>query len=298
MGKPAVARRQSMLAQLENLYPSTNWRLNHRLCALLVYLESPQVLLKTLGLAAQTSRSEDLLQYLFNLRYVRQGWSMPQRVAYFQALARAEQQPGARDYYSVLKRLRDEFMKSLSETDNRQLAPLLQIPRQSLPQLNTNVAPGHVIHEWHMADFNFGQPPRGHSPEKGKAAFIKAQCIVCHRLGNEGGLVGPDLSQVGSRFDQRALLESILEPSKVIDEKFRNTVFTLKDGNTLTGTIEQETETKILVRESPFAEKAIELLKQNITRREQSFVSPMPAGLINILTKEEITDLIAFLATK
>jgi putative heme-binding domain-containing protein len=297
MGKPSAVRGESMRAQLEPLYPSTAWQLNHRLCVLLVYLESPQILPKTLGLAAQTSRSEDLLQYLFNLRYVRQGWTMPQRAAYLQALARAEQQPGARDYYSVLKRLRDEFMKSLSETGQRQLEPLLNNARQSLPQLNTNVAPGQVIHEWHMADFNLTQPPQIRSPEKGKAAFIKAQCIVCHRLGNEGGLVGPDLSQVGSRFDKRALLESILEPSKVIDEKFRNIVFTLKDGSTLTGTIEQESETKLLVRESAFAEKAIELPKQNITRREQSTVSPMPAGLINILTREEVMDLIAFLAT-
>jgi putative heme-binding domain-containing protein len=296
MGKPSAARLDAMRAQLAPLYPSSDWQLNHRLCVLLVYLESPQVLPKTLGLAAQTSRSEDLLQYLFNLRYVRQGWTIPERAAFLQTLVRAEQQPGARDYYSVLKRVRDDFMKSLSETDNRQLEPLLHIARQSLPQLNTNLAPGQVSHEWHMADFNFSQPPRGHSPEKGKAAFIKAQCIVCHRLGNEGGLVGPDLSQVGSRFDQRALLESILEPSKVIDEKFRNILFTLKDGSTLTGTIEQESETKIIVRESPFAEKANEILKRNITRREQSTVSPMPAGLINILTREEVTDLVAFLA--
>jgi putative heme-binding domain-containing protein len=262
---------------------------------LLVYLDSPQVISKTLALVSTANRSEDLLQYLFYLRNVRHGWTIPQRVAFLRGLARAELQPGARDYYSVLKRMRDEYMQGLSVTERGQLEPLVNNGRPGSLQLNTNVAPGQVVHEWRLAEFDLGQPLRGRSAEKGKAAFAKAQCIVCHRFGNEGGLVGPDLSGVGSRFDQRALLESILEPSKVIDEKFRNTVFTLKDGNIINGTIEREVGSKILIRESPFAGKPIEILKQEVTRQEKSPISPMPPGLINVLSREEVLDLLAFL---
>ena len=148
-----------------------------------------------------------------------------------------------------------------------------------------------------MADYELGQPLRGRSFAGGKAAFAKAQCVLCHRFGNEGGLVGPDLSGVGSRFDRRALLESILEPSKVIDEKFRNTAFTLKDGTTVTGTIEREDDQKLLVREGPFSEQPVELAKRDIARREPSVISPMPTGLVNVLRKEEILDLLAFLGS-
>ncbi len=113
--------------------------------------------------------------------------------------------------------------------------------------------------------------------------------------GKKGGIIGPDLTAVPSRFDRRALLESILEPSKVIDEKFRNIAFVLKNGNSIVGAVEREDEQKVIVRESPLGENSIELPKQRIVRREPSPISPMPAGLVNGLRREQILDLLAFL---
>jgi putative heme-binding domain-containing protein len=295
MGKPGPELLQTVREKLEPLYPAADWHLNHRLCVLLVYVESPMIISKTLALIANSQRPEDLVQYLFNLRYVRQGWSVPQRAAVFHELDRADQQQGARDYYAVLKRIRDDYTKSLSDAERRELEPLLS-PVRALTKLNTNLPPGQILRDWKLEDFNFNLPRAARSPQRGKSAFAKAQCVLCHRLGNEGGLIGPDLSAVGSRFDSRALLESIIEPSKVIDEKFRNTVFTLKDGTSLVGTIEREDERKVFLRESPFADKATELSRQQIQRREPSPISPMPAGLINILNKEEIEDLLGLLS--
>ena len=148
-----------------------------------------------------------------------------------------------------------------------------------------------------MEDFSLNAPVANRSAEKGKAAFTKAQCIVCHRFGNEGGLIGPDLSAVASRFDRRALLESIIEPSKVIDEKFRNTLFTMKDGSSVSGTVEGEDDKTVVVRENPFAEKSTVLSKQLVQRREGSAISPMPSGLINGLTAEEVMDLLGLLSS-
>ena len=332
-----------MREKLDALYPSADWHLNHRLCVLLIYLQSPSVIAKTLELLAHADRPEDFMQYLFFLRYVREGWTLAQRQAYFRALERAEHKQGARDYYSVLKRVRDEVTAQLTLAERDALKPVLAGAGQTLARV-TNSLPSQLVREWRMEDFDLRQPARGRSFAGGKSAFTKAQCILCHRCGSpsplngpsprrsgqeaalsqtgfghaggeraglpakglatagvrgetgiEGGIIGPDLSAVGSRFDRRAILESILEPSKVIDEKYRNTVFTLRDGTSVIGAIEREDEQNILVRESPFGGEPTQILKQNVARREASAISPMPAGLVNVLTQEEILDLLAFL---
>ena len=294
MGRPSPELATAIRAKLDSLYPSHDWHLNHRLCPLLVYFQSPSVTTKTLELLAHGERPEDFMQYLFSLRGTDGNWTLSQREAYFCALDVAEQKPGARDYYSVLKRVRDEVTARLTPREREALKPMLT-GREKTLQLNTNTSPDRFVREWRMEDFNSNEPLRARSFANGKAAFTKAQCIVCHRFGNEGGVIGPDLTGVGSRFDGRALLESILEPSKVIDEKFRNTIFTMKNGSTLTGTVEREDEQKVIVREGPFTSQPAELLKANITGREPSPISPMPAGLINVLGREDILDLIAFL---
>jgi putative heme-binding domain-containing protein len=315
LGKPDPDLLTAMREKIEPLYPASDWRLNHRLCTLLVYLNSASVVAKTLDLLTVAERPEDFMQYLFYLRYVRDGWKIEQREGWFEGLQRAERHQGTRDYYSVLKRIRDEFAASLTPEERDTLvakgvlrsssqsastvltaSPLLPKPTSASPLSPANGGPQiKVVKEWRMDDFDVSQPLAKRSREKGMAAFRLAQCILCHRFGNEGGVVGPDLTAVGSRFDRRALLESILEPSKVIDEKFRNTRFTLKDGTTFTGAIEREDPEKVSVRETPFVEKATELGKADIVRREASLVSPMPEGLVNILDRESILDLLALL---
>jgi putative heme-binding domain-containing protein len=241
------------------------------------------------------------MQYLFNLRNVRAGWTLSQREAYFHALARAGQKQGARDYYTVLKRVRDDLLASLPRDLASTLSKIESDPRigravkggsQSLTQTLPTLK---FVKEWRIDDFDLKQRLRNRSLENGREAFRAAQCVVCHRFGNEGGLIGPDLTSTASRFDRRAILESIIEPSKVIDEKYRNVSFTLKDGHNISGSVEREDELKVLVREGPFAKQPTELLKEKIAGREPSLISPMPSGLIDVLQRDQILDLLAYL---
>jgi hypothetical protein len=297
MGRPDAQMLSAIRAKLEPLYPSSTWPLNHRLCVLLVYLQSPFVVGKTLQLARDTDKAEDLMQYLFYLRYVKEGWTIAQREAWFDLLAGAERQQGARDYYSVLKRVRDDFVARLSPAEREALKPWLDGTKVVSLRLNTNSIPGQFYREWRMSDFDLTQPLRGRSFSNGKAALTKGQCLLCHRFGNEGGSIGPELTSVGSRFDRHAILESMVDPSRVIDDKYRNTMFHLKDGSSVTGLIEREDSQKVFVRENPLSESLVEVRKETIIRREPSSVSPMPLGLINILTRDEILDLLAFLGS-
>ena len=299
-GKPSPDRLSAMRERLAPLYPARDWHLNHRLCALLVYLEDKEVIPRTLQLLSSTDRSEDLMQYLFYLRYVQEGWTQAYREEWMRGLARAELKQGARDYYMVLKRVRDDFLKGLPEAEAQQLAA---VQTSYLQSHTLRGATGGAtvqealkfVKEWRLEDFDLGQTPASRSPEQGRAAFRAAQCLLCHRFGNEGGLVGPDLTSVGSRFDRKTLLESILDPSKVIDDKFRNINIALKDANVVTGTVEREDEQTVYVRENPLAPATTSVRKEMILRREPSAISPMPAGLINVLQKEQILDLLAYL---
>ena len=99
---------------------------------------------------------------------------------------------------------------------------------------------------------------------------------------------------MASRYSRQAILESILDPSKVISEQYANTDITLKDGTFFTGRIVSDTDNTIVLRPSMLAPETKEIRKADIKTKEVSKVSPMMPGLLNTLTKEEILDLLAY----
>jgi len=136
---------------------------------------------------------------------------------------------------------------------------------------------------------------RGRSFAGGKATFNDAQCILCHRFGNEGGSVGPELTAVSSKYKQREILESLIEPSKVVSEQYQNFTILKKNGESETGRIVDETDERITLQSSPLLPDRLELQKSEIADRRPSKVSPMPEALLNSFTEDEILDLLAYL---
>jgi putative heme-binding domain-containing protein len=154
-----------------------------------------------------------------------------------------------------------------------------------------------VVKAWKMDDLlsQLDKVNQGRDFNKGKEAYLAAQCLKCHRFGNEGGAVGPDLTAVASRFSRRDILESIIEPSKVISDQYQNTVVTLTSGKVVTGRIMDETPDKLVLQPNPLEPQRIEVKKSEVESREASKVSPMPEHLVDVLTEAEVLDLIAYL---
>jgi len=294
-GRPASNQIAALRYKLAPLYPARDWRLNHRLCVLLVYLQARDVIPRTLNLLSSVERPEDLMQFLFYLRYVQEGWTPEERAAWMDAFSRAEQKQGARDYYAVLARIKDEFLKAAPPEEVPYLAKANHRGEGALPSSGGNPATRPFVRNWQLSDFEARAVNKTASAENGKRVFQEAQCLSCHRFGNEGAFLGPDLTAVASRFDARAILESIIEPSKVIDDKFRNVKLTLRDGNVIVGALDSDTADKLIVRENLLATNTVEISKAELIRRDSSDTSPMPSGLLNTFTKPEILDLIAFL---
>jgi putative heme-binding domain-containing protein len=285
----------SVSRRLDALYPAADWRANHLLCELLVFLKSPTALPKTVALLEKATRSEDLLHYLMFVRNLTDGWTLESRRVCFTALNRADTLEGARDYQRSLRWIRADLSATLTAKEREALGPL--VDGALVPATVPNSGPQLVVQEWKEADLapRLDAVSHGRSFEKGRLAFAAAQCAVCHRMGNAGGVLGPDLTAVASRFNRKDLLVNVLEPSKVIDEKYRNTTFTLKDGTSVTGTIEREDANAVVVRPSLALPDTTTLRPGDIVRREVATVSPMPPGLLNVLTEAQILDLLAYL---
>ena len=130
---------------------------------------------------------------------------------------------------------------------------------------------------------------------RGLAAFEKAQCAKCHRCGDYGESVGPDLSTVAQRFQRKEILESILFPSHVISDQYVSYSLSLKSGKVVTGMVGSGGDDMLTVLQSN-GEK-ITVKKDDVEEQARSKVSAMPEGLLNQLTLDEIADLFRFLAS-
>ena len=135
------------------------------------------------------------------------------------------------------------------------------------------------------------------NPSRGREIYFqeeKTGCTKCHRLADRGGGIGPDLTGVGRRFSRIHLIESILEPSRVIAPAFRNMSVRLKDGQELTGVKVAESPSGLTIGDAQGQSHALK--KDQIEELRILELSLMPEGLENGLTDMEFVDLIAFLS--
>jgi putative heme-binding domain-containing protein len=128
---------------------------------------------------------------------------------------------------------------------------------------------------------------------RGAAVFVKAQCAKCHRFGDRGEGVGPDLTTVSQRFQKREILESILFPSQVISDQYASKSVLRIDGRMVWGIVAPQADGSLTVLQSDATKVSIP--KDDIDTITPIKKSAMPDGLLNTLTLEEIADLFAYL---
>ncbi len=134
----------------------------------------------------------------------------------------------------------------------------------------------------------------GGDPKIGERIFHQGQkCMTCHRVGDRGGTVGPNLSDVGRRTTREYLLESIVVPSAKIVKGYETQVVILQDGRVVTGTVQLEDEYELVIADS---QKETRIQKNEIEEREVSDVSTMPV-LASVLSVDDVRHLIAYLQT-
>jgi putative heme-binding domain-containing protein len=129
-------------------------------------------------------------------------------------------------------------------------------------------------------------------PASGRQVF-KSFCAQCHTIHGEGHKVGPDITANGrASFEQ--LVSNVFDPSLVIGPAYEVVTVVTEDGRNLTGLIAEDNDQRIVLRLPGDAEEIIP--RNNINYLRESKLSMMPEGIENVLSREQLTDLFAFLA--
>jgi putative membrane-bound dehydrogenase-like protein len=126
------------------------------------------------------------------------------------------------------------------------------------------------------------------------AAVFKKLCATCHRLGNDGFEVGPELASLTDKSPE-ALLIAILDPNRAFEAKFANVSIASVDGRVYSGLVAAESATAVTLRRAEAKEDV--LLRSQIAEMTTSGQSLMPEGLEKDLKPQDVADLIAFLST-
>ncbi|HXE52843.1 MAG TPA: HEAT repeat domain-containing protein, partial [Tepidisphaeraceae bacterium] len=137
----------------------------------------------------------------------------------------------------------------------------------------------------------------GGDPASGDKIFhlrSDASCLRCHTVHGTGGIVGPVLDGIGSKQSREYLLESMVNPNAKIAQGFESVIIKLKDGRTETGIVKSENERSVQLIDADG--KRIRVRKSEIVARARG-QSAMPEGLDKVLSKRDLRDLVAYMAS-
>ena len=217
---------------------------------------------------------------------------------------RGGQPPAAAEASPVVALLSDAFGRQQAGTlPEAALLELLEAAAAAeIPSLTEAVAAFRGTQQARSRD---GEAPvelwseclTGGDADRGRSLFFggsAASCRRCHQVDGQGGDVGPQLSGIAATRDSRSLLESIVAPSAVIAKGFETVVILTADGVVVSGIVREETDDVVSLM-TP-AGVLVTIPVADIDERATG-LSGMPADLGTTLTRREIRDLVAYLAT-
>lgn len=300
MGAPAADWKSRVSKRLDAFYPAKDRPVNAELCKLISYLEPDDGVAKTLVLMARAPSQEEQIEYALSLRTVKNGWTRKQHEQYFNWFHKAATYRGGHSFHGFLRNIRNEAIKNLSEEDRASLKAVLAIePQPSAPKFVTKPRP--LVKKWTVDELApiVEKGLRGRNYELGRNLFGEAKCFTCHRFNNEGGGTGPDLTALSGRFGVRDLLESIIEPSKVISDQYQAIVVVTADGRQIIGRIVNLFGDNITINTDMLdSNKLVGVNRNQIESINPSKISMMPDGLLDGFTENEILDLVAYLYSR
>ena len=303
-GQPDESTTRRITMQLAPRFPAPSFDLNWLLCETLAYLQSPTLATKAMAMIKHAPGQEEQLEYARSIRFLKTGWNTALRTEQFEWFLKAANYRGGASFEKFLEFIRTDAEASLSAEEKVALAAVLaKKPEKKSPlaQMAEAFAGRTTLTEWKLDTLAPQVEGRlkKRNFENGRRMFAASGCFACHRFGNEGGMTGPDLTGAAGRYSSRDLLDQILNPSKEINEQFVPMVITKNDGETVTGVIVNLNGDNVMVNTdaaNPFQQETID--RKRVKSMEFSKVSPMPEGLLALLTVDEIADLTAYILSQ
>jgi hypothetical protein len=286
-------------ASVQHTAPETSAiALRHRMAQLLGQFSSEKAIEFIARDLLASTLQEDQIAGLLALKQQRTGWTESQRHLQFELIQSADRMVGGEGLPKFMAEIREESLASLSTAERTSLAGVLDAKTEVVAETGP---PRTQVQKWNideLPEMTTSSLVEG-DREHGAKIFRDALCSRCHRVGREGKAIGPDLTFVGRRFSPRDLLESILTPSRSVAENFQLDSIVTQSGEIHVGRILIEGDyrsQKVRIQTDPLkSDSVVEIDKSEIEAHKQLERSPMPDGLLDVFSRDEIRDLIAYL---
>jgi putative heme-binding domain-containing protein len=337
MGLPEGEIKKQIVTFLDPFYPANNYYVDREFSKIMISLQAPNAVVKTMALMDNAkddtldqksfSESSDLIYrnlqygmdiasmlskvppaqqtyYAIGLSAAKEGWTPELQDKYFKWFANAFlNYKGGQSFVGFINRGRT---LALENVPKNKFAYFNTLSGDSLLSkngrflVNKSQQPVGLGRNWKLDEavkiIDSGLINRDF--EKGKNFFAASMCQSCHKMRGEGADIGPDLTQLGTRFSTTNILESIITPDKTISDQYASTVFVLENGKSFSGRLINQDAKKYYISQNPFAPQVLkEILKKEVISTKLSQASIMPPGTINRLSAEELKDLIAYLVS-
>ena len=328
LGKPDADICSKIALALDAFYPAENPYINRELCQILVAIDSPTVVSKTLAIMATTkddfqevttdevlSRNDGYanaaraaagsrpnaqqISYMVALRNATAGWTPEHRQTFFSWFPHARTWKGGNSFKGFIENIRkDAFATFVPKEEVASLEAISsKVEATTIPNYVAPKGPGKNWTVDEVTALTTGGL-KGRDFTNGEAMYRSIMCATCHRFNGDGGSIGPDLTGAGNRYTMRDLMENIVDPSKVISDQYDSHEITKKDGTVIVGRIVVEENGKVFIMTNPFAPNdQMAINESDIAKKGTRKISMMPPGLINTLNQDELLNLIAYLVS-
>lgn len=325
LGQPSSANKEAVINTLNDLYPHKDNFVNRELSQVLLYLNAPGAVSKTVQMvlnatdtqekiladkilqrndqyAAAAKRTEQFrpnvqqFALAFSLRSIKEGWSQVDRASYFSWFPRAKTWQGGNSFSAFVENTRNKALTNVPDEAKR--AEYAAASSQSLVKPRAVQPPKGPGRAWTVKEAVAAVEGnlKGRNFKSGENLYHAAACASCHRFAGEGMGIGPDLTGSVNRYTLGDMMENIILPSKVISDQYMSTAFTMKDGSMVIGRKSKEEDGIIHLMTNPYsADSNVKIKSANVKSQKFHQVSNMPPGLINSLNTDELSDLIAYI---
>lgn len=302
LGDPEAEQAERVVAALNDHFPSGVPSLDRELVQVLVYLGAPDngegnIVQRAVEMMQRAPSQEDQIHYAFVLREVTRGWTEPLRRDYFAWFHSMAQARGGMSFGGFLDNIRKVAIEHLPDDPElrSRLADVINPPRVE----DEAVGPQReLVKQWTMDDLAAVVSRDDHQLdyEQGKRVFAEAQCFKCHRMGTQGGILGPDLTAAGQRFTPRDLVEAIIDPSKEISDQYGATQFLTEAGQVVVGRVINMSADNLSILTNMLDPSSLTNVKRDeVLEARPAKTSMMPEGLLDTFTEEEIVQLMGYL---
>lgn len=325
LGKPSSRDAAGVIRALNEFYPNKENFVNRELSQVLLYLNAPGAVSKTVQevlnatdiqekilsdevlqrndkYSAAAKRTEqfrpNIQQFAlaFSLRSIKEGWSDADRASYFSWFPRAKTWQGGNSFGTFIENSRKEALANV--TDEVKRKEYAEASAKSVVAARAIKAPKGPGRVWTIKDAVAAVEGnlKERSFSSGENLFHATACASCHSFAGQGMGIGPDLTGSVNRYSLADMMENIIEPSKVISDQYISTEFAMKDGSSVIGRLAKEEDGMLHLMTNPFAaDSNVQVKAADVKSRKLHEVSHMPAGLINSLNADELSDLIAYI---